>query len=270
MNQDVLRDKIREYCPANVSERGKVLHELIQHFVLASLAKSDFFAGAAFHGGSCLRILYQLERFSEDLDFLLKKPNKAFVWRPYLEHIKKEGISEGIEFDIVDQSTTDTAVKKAFLNADCLPNGLALEIDTNPPVGSTYEVRSMTFPMTVPLTIQTLESSFALKAYVLLYQDGATGRDWYDLLWFLARRVVPNYLLLESAVEQQGLGMRKRIVLNTRELLAELRRSVKNVNWTTARKDIRSSVTNREQASIQSWSTDFFLSHIDRLGAYLR
>ncbi|WP_411266558.1 nucleotidyl transferase AbiEii/AbiGii toxin family protein, partial [Campylobacter volucris] len=37
-----------------------------------------FFNKAAFYGGTNLRILYGLERFSEDLDFSLLEKNKNF------------------------------------------------------------------------------------------------------------------------------------------------------------------------------------------------
>ena len=38
-----------------------------------ALSRAGFFRVAAFQGGTCLRILYGLERFSEDLDFVLEK-----------------------------------------------------------------------------------------------------------------------------------------------------------------------------------------------------
>ena len=72
MIENMLDEKIREYGPANAIEQENLLQELMQQLVLASLARSRFFAEAAFHGGTCLRILYGANCFSEELDFLLK------------------------------------------------------------------------------------------------------------------------------------------------------------------------------------------------------
>ncbi len=285
MIEDLLQDKIREYNPANALEQENVLQELMQHFVLASLARAGFFLDAEFHGGTCLRILYNLHRFSEDLDFLLKKPNQEFVWTPYLNRIKKDCELEGIHFEVLDKSTADTAVKKAFLKTDSIGNVLMLkfphsrytakririklEIDTNPPSGSIYETRYIAFPVSVPITTQTLESGFALKSHALLCRDYTKGRDWYDLLWYISREIVPNYKLLENALEQQGPWTGKKSHVNSQWYLASLRRRVKNVDWSAARKDIRRFVTNREQESIELWDKIFFLYHVDRLEEYL-
>jgi predicted nucleotidyltransferase component of viral defense system len=72
MLSKVLSARIREYAPANPIEQENVLQELMQHYTLASLSRAGLFAEAMFHGGTCLRIVFGMNRFSEDLDFLLK------------------------------------------------------------------------------------------------------------------------------------------------------------------------------------------------------
>ena len=72
MIADVLVNRLKDYAPANVLEQENVLQELMQQYVLASLSRAKFFARAGFHGGTCLRILHSMNRFSEDLDFVLK------------------------------------------------------------------------------------------------------------------------------------------------------------------------------------------------------
>ena len=80
MLSDVLQARIREYAPANAIEQENMLAELMQHYVLASLSRSGLFSAAMFHGGTCLRICHSMNRFSEDLDFLLKQPDRQFAW----------------------------------------------------------------------------------------------------------------------------------------------------------------------------------------------
>ena len=85
MLSDVLQARIREYAPANAIEQENMLAELMQHYVLASLSRSGLFSTGMFHGGTCLRICHGMNRFSEDLDFLLKQAGSPeFAWEPHL------------------------------------------------------------------------------------------------------------------------------------------------------------------------------------------
>ncbi len=147
MIADVLNARIREYAPASALEQENVLQELMQHYVLASLSRAGMFSEAIFHGGTCLRIIHGMSRFSEDLDFLLKWPDPGFRWKKYLEAVDRDCAQEGIEFVLQDKSAADNAVQKAFLKTDSIgkvlllafpfdrPNPrkirIKLEIDTN-------------------------------------------------------------------------------------------------------------------------------------------
>lgn len=51
-----------------------LMREYLQATVLASLQDSKAFMPLAFHGETCLRFLYRIARFSEDLDFALERP----------------------------------------------------------------------------------------------------------------------------------------------------------------------------------------------------
>ena len=184
MMKDVLVNRLKEYAPANALEQENVLAEIVQHYVLASLSRARLFASAAFHGGTCMRILYGMNRFSEDLDFALHAPDPRFDWHPYLQRILEDGAVEGIHFEVQDRNQAVTAVRKAFLKTDSigqilnlrLPYGrhaahkirIKLEVDTNPPIGARCETRYMTFPMTAAITAMDLSSGFGSKTHALL------------------------------------------------------------------------------------------------------
>jgi len=146
----------------------------MQHYVLASLSRAGIFSEAIFHGGTCLRIVHGMRRFSEDLDFLLKRPDPEFRWAKYLESVARDCAREGIAFEVQDKSASGTAVQKAFLKTDSIGKFLLLslpferhnprkiriklEIDTNPPAGSGFQTSYITFPVTAALTTQSLPS----------------------------------------------------------------------------------------------------------------
>ncbi len=285
MIEEMLNEKIRDYRPTNAIEQETVLKELIQHFVLASMARNRFFNQAAFHGGTCLRVLYGTNRFSEDLDFLLQEPAADFQWSPHIEGIRRDCEAEGLHLDVTDRVRAHGAVRGAFLKTGSIGRILVLdlpfsrhpgrkiriklEIDTNPPAGSLYETRYITFPLAAAITTQTLESSFALKSHALLCRPYTKGRDWYDFLWYVAKRVVPEFGLLGNALDQQGPWADQKTHVTTDWYIAALRRRIEEIDWAAAKSDVSRFVLAREQEGVALWGRDLFGFQIGRLEEYM-
>jgi predicted nucleotidyltransferase component of viral defense system len=282
---DLLRERIRQYAPANAVEQDNVIQELMQHFVLACLSRSGFFSAGAFHGGTCLRILYGAGRFSEDLDFLLREPDPGFAWGRHLDRIREDCRAEGIRLETQDRSRADTAVRKAFLKTDSIGQVLnlelpfprqrarkvriKLEVDTNPPAGSAFETHYIAFPVTSSITTQTLASSFALKSHALLCREYVKGRDWYDFIWYVDRKTVPDLRLLASALDQQGPWAGQKIDATSEWYLEALRTRIAGLDWAAARADVERFLPAREQEALALWKPELFLYHLARLGRFM-
>ena len=285
MFHDVVAAKLGEYDLGNAVEQENALQELMQHYILASLSRAGLFAEAMFHGGTCLRIVYGINRFSQDLDFLLKKPKPHFVWQPYLARVQRDCAQEGIDFEIQDKSDVDGAMCKAFLKTDSigkvmtlgLPYGrqaqrkirVRLEIDTNPPEGSRFETSYLSFPMTAPITVQSLASGFATKSHALLCRTYTKGRDWYDLIWYVGRRIEPNLELLANALLQQGPWKNEKQEITVAWLLNALRDKIGTIDWRVARSDVQRFLPTKEQEGLQMWSENFFLHQVAQMEGYL-
>ena len=279
MIEDVLSEKIKEYRPDNALDQENVLQELIQHFVLVSLARAGLFQLAEFHGGTFLRIIHGLDRFSEDLDFVLKQADPRFAWSKYMDVIVQDCAHENIQFEVVDRSAVDAPVKKAFLKTDSIGKLLVLnlpfsrhssrkikiklEIDTNPPAGSTFETSYISFPVMTPITTQTLESSFASKSHALLCRSYSKGRDWYDFLWYASRKTRPNFTLLSNALDQQGPWQGRQIDVSAEWYLKHLRQVVVDTDWARTKEDVSRFLPLSQQESLDLWNQDFFLYHVD-------
>ena len=277
----VLSARIRDYAPTNSVEQENVLQELMQHYVLSSLSRAGLFAEAMFHGGTCLRIVYGMNRFSEDLDFLLKRSDPDFRWQGYLESVRKDCEREGIPFEVQDKSQAGTAVQKAFLKTDSIGKILELdlpferhqarkiriklEIDINPPSGSTFTTSYITFPVTAPMTTQSLESGFALKLHALLCRSYVKGRDWYDFVWYVARKTGPDLDLLSQALRQQGPWAGKPIAVTGHWVRENMEATIRRIDWSAARDDVQRFLPLREQEGLRAWSADFFLHHLARM-----
>lgn len=190
--------------------------EVVQEIALLSLSRQGLFDTVAFQGGTAFRIFYGLDRFSEDLDFALIKPNLKFSLAPMLKPMREEFEHWGLTLEVTDRSKVDSVVQKAFLKETSLGAVLTLdaalprsqklkikiEIDTNPPPAAQVESHLCDFPTDYYVTCYDLPTMFAGKLHALLCRKYGKGRDWYDLVEYLRRRTKPNYEFLKNALVQ--------------------------------------------------------------------
>ena len=96
---DIIKEKLRQYGAENALEEENAVKEILQEIALYALWRADFFDVALFQGGTSLRILHGLSRFSEDLDFLLRAPDPEFDWTPYLNALTDVVGQFGLKLD---------------------------------------------------------------------------------------------------------------------------------------------------------------------------
>jgi len=281
MSVKLIQDRLDSYnCKSNIEEEHAI-REITQEVVLAALGRTEFFKQALFQGGTCLRIFYGLNRFSEDMDFILKETIRDFQLQPHLQAVSDELEAYGYDVEIADRSKAIVAVKKAFLKDDSLGKVLQLkyvdrsgparkirvklEVDTYPPSGSGMEIKYVDFPFISSVTVQDKPSLFAGKLHALLCREYVKGRDWYDFLWYTSQSVGVNYVFLASALNQQGSWRHKDIQVDLKWCLKHLEDKIKSVDWAAAREDVRRFVKATEYPSLELWSRDLFLSQMRKI-----
>lgn len=281
MSVAIIRDRLATYDCKSEIEEEQAVREITQELVLAALGRTEFFKEAAFQGGTCLRVLYGLDRFSEDLDFALKERNPDFEWEKYLGAVTDELAAYGYRIEIQDRSVRDAMVKKAFIKDDAIGKVLnfqyagktgvlgkiriKLEVDINPPSGSEYEIRYLDFPFVSYVVVQTLPSLFAGKIHAILCRDYLKGRDWYDFLWYTARKTPINYTLLSSALEQVGPWKDLGHSVDYSWCFEAIRNKIETTDWHSAAEDVRRFVRVRDQKSLDFWSRELFLQQLEKI-----
>ena len=205
---------LKKYNLKSEIELINALKEIFQEITLLGLYRGGFFNKAAFYGGTSLRILYGLERFSEDLDFSLLEKNKSFDMEKYFPSIVNEFEALGIEVSLNKKSkSNETNIESAFLKNDTsihtlnieakgledIHNGrrikIKLEVDTNPPLKFQTESKTLLLPMTFNIRTMTLPNLYAGKMYALLFRNWKTrvkGRDWFDFEWYVKNNIPLN------------------------------------------------------------------------------
>jgi hypothetical protein len=82
--------------------------------------------------------------------------------------------------------------------------GIKLEFDLHPPPGADFSVQVVSSPALMAVGLHDLPSLMAGKLHAVLARSYTKGRDWYDLLWYLGKRVEPNIGFLQNALDQQS------------------------------------------------------------------
>jgi predicted nucleotidyltransferase component of viral defense system len=189
------------------------LREYLQAMVLRSFHESEAFRPLAFVGGTALRFLHGLPRFSEDLEFSLASSD-GYAGKEWMAKVKRDLSLEGFTPEVTWNASKTVHSGWVRLAGILYEAGLSerpdqklaikVEIDTRPPEGARCERRVVTRHATFLLQHYDLPSLMAGKLHAAISRPYAKGRDWYDLLWYLSQRppVAPNLALLQNALDQ--------------------------------------------------------------------
>ena len=205
-------DDIKNYLneiPEN--QRINHLREYLQLMILKIISDSGFIKNITFTGGTALRIIYKTNRFSEDMDFSLTD-KKGYGMNKLLKIIKQQLNKYSLDFEF--SKIKNETVNSFFIRFNNLLFPLSLsphenqkllikvDIDTNPPKG--FDITEYIYYDRFYFTVNhfTPESLFALKLHALLFRTYIKGRDYYDLIFFLNKKIIPKFKLFQNAVKQ--------------------------------------------------------------------
>jgi predicted nucleotidyltransferase component of viral defense system len=232
------------------------LRQFLQIVLLKILHESAIGASLAFTGGTALRLLHGLQRFSEDLDFSLVKPEKydfdqlVVNTQQYLQKLslpidlKKKGEKTVHHLYVrFHKLLYDAGITRQ--RGEKLP--IRIEVDTNPPAGWKTEISLLSDFYTFPVLHFDLPSSFATKLHACLFRRYAKGRDFYDLMWYLGKKIKPNLKVLNNAIRQTESKAPK---LDGEKLQQMLMKRIERVDFAQLRRDIAPFLVHAEETSL--------------------
>jgi len=245
---------MKDYCLELVSQKTQlndkinIMREYLQAYALRVFHNKGLFRSMAFIGGTALRFLHGLPRFSEDLDFSLTRQDRKYSFPESMIILRDEFLLAGYNVGI--SYNDKKAVQSAFVKFEGLMKeagisslahqklSIKIEIDTNPPEGAILvtEIVNKYFPISF-LSYDT-PSLFAGKLHALLSRKYIKGRDFFDVGWYLSKwkDLVPNIGLLKNALLQTNWSKEKIDQNNWRRIIAE---SIKSADWNKVKADVR-------------------------------
>ncbi|WP_253916188.1 MULTISPECIES: nucleotidyl transferase AbiEii/AbiGii toxin family protein [unclassified Lentimicrobium] len=279
---NILEQMLSKYEIESENDMINALKEIFQEIVLLGLYRGGFFEKAAFYGGTALRILYGLDRFSEDLDFTLLEKNKNFKLEPYFPVIIEEFNSLGISINIhtKKKSSNISHIESAFLKNDTSLHSLHIssenissilggiysgrkikikfEIDTNPPLKFQTESKTLLMPITFNILSMSLPNLYAGKMHAVLFRNWKTrvkGRDWYDFEWYVKQGVKLNLEHLQHRIiESENLD--SAFVLTKEVFIEFMYKKVDQLNIKNAVTEVSPFL--KDTSVLGAWTKDYF------------
>ncbi len=245
-----MKEFLREIIQSNPNPLRKrnLVREYLQARILEGLQRSGAMIPLAFQGGTALRFLYNIARFSEDLDFTLERSAAHYDFRSYLKEIQTLFVAEGynLQIKVNDQKTVNAAFIRFYgllydLKLSPQPTealSVKIEVDTNPPKGAGLETDLVRRYIPLNLHHHDRASLLAGKLHAILQREYAKGHDLYDLMWYLSdlNWPEPNLVLLNHALAQTNWSGPQPTPENWRGLIFN---RLKTLDWNAALADVR-------------------------------
>lgn len=253
-----LLDLIKESLNDKMSQEEKMhlVREELQILILKILFDVGAFRNLAFVGGTALRIIFGLRRFSEDLDFsLIRKKgyslDKLAKTIPY--HLQRYGFDIDIKKN--DRRNVQTLMVKfkgvlfnlALSNLKEQKLSIALEIDAFPPEGWNTEISLITKRFIFTVTHYDLPSLYATKLHACFFRSYVKGRDFYDLVWYLGKGILPNFTLLNNAISQTE---KRKVMVGRENFKKFLLEELKKVDFAKVKRDVERFLVDKEELKL--------------------
>lgn len=282
----MIKEWIAEYNPQNEEEILSALREIMQEITLAALSRTNFFEKAAFYGGTALRIFYELDRYSEDLDFSLLTPDTGFSIEPFFKAILDEFKSLGLTVSIKEKKkkkTNQAAIESAFLKAETIWKEIVLEdiiketgvrsnktlkikieVDRQPPLNFNTEEKLLIRPFSFYVKCFSKSSLFAGKMHAILFRkwkNRVKGRDWYDLEYYIKKGIPLDVThFLARAIDTKDWQENS---ISEKQIIELLYSKIDTVDFNDIREDVVRFIKNDE--ALEIWSPEYFKDLVNKM-----
>ena len=281
---DMLQEMLKDYDISDPDMRDHSVREVLQEIIIYGLSKAGFFRKAAFVGGTALRVFHGLDRFSEDLDFMLMNPCD-FDIKDYFPILEKSLSIFGVRFEVTEKirkwskiaagevkaSTKElymTFFQKEGYSEEMYRTQLTkikLEIDTDPAGQASFEWKVRTRPFIHEVAVCDMPSLFAGKMHALLFRGWGNivkGRDLYDYLFYASQKIPFNINFLNEKMKKTGFTERD---LTFEEITGMLKKRFIEIDYGSAIRDTLPYVGVDKKEEVKKWSSELFIQTVGDL-----
>lgn len=222
-------DIIRNYFPESLRNSASfdkhLLKEYLQLMILDFISSSEYASGLCFIGGTNLRLIQKIDRFSEDLDFDCKDMTKEDFMRltdKVVSFLRRNGLNvetrdkdmpkltafrRNLYFPhlLFDMNLTGHADERFLIKIEAQDQGISYKPEI-------ADVRGCGFFFPIQVPPKGVLCSMKISAML----SRAKGRDFYDTM-FLLSQTAPDYAFLKS---KTGIGSPAELKQAVNELMS--------------------------------------------------
>jgi len=217
--------EIEKFYPVNLHKfQSFILREYLQYKILEIIFDSEYSNKLCFLGGTCLRIVHNNTRFSEDLDFDnfgLTETDFENIAGIILKKLTREGYE--IEIKNVFSGAYHCYIRfpkllfQEKISAH-IDQKILIQLDTEPQnfkFNPTKEFLNK-FDVFTSINSTPLDILLSQKFYALINRSRKKGRDFFDII-FLLKNTKPNYEYLHQKLGLNSDKELKEMILQTCE-----------------------------------------------------
>lgn len=231
-------NEIKPYYPEYLQDYERfIIREYLQYKILEIVFESTYENKLSFLGGTCLRIVHNNNRFSEDMDFdnfnltiddfnritdVVKTELKRLGYNVEMRNVKKGAYHCYIRFPelLFNEGLTNHKEEKILIRLD----SEAHEFDYKPdqPLLNKFDVFTQ-------INATPIDILLAQKFYAVINRKRNKGRDFFDIVYMLGQGKTPNYeylkikLGINNSDELRGLIIDKCKQLDMKEMADDVK-----------------------------------------------
>lgn len=266
----------------NLSSDSKknLLRELLQEAILCHMEEVGLFEEMAFHGGTSLRLLHRIDRFSEDLDMSLVTANENYNVSLGIDRLKQSMAQAQINLEYQDKCKVDNPLKKFFINDTEILNQLSrdignviagekikikFELDVLPSDHQVFIDEEIKSPFSATIKAHDLETCMGQKIHAVLCRghfygmDIIKGRDLYDLEWYLQKNIKPNLNNLKECLFRGGPWKDQVLKIDQKWIKNNIQESLRTKDFASILEDLKPLIDSNQFSGVSSrWSKEYF------------
>lgn len=215
-------EELKPFYPESLHNFERfIIREYLQYKILELIFESSYESKLAFLGGTCLRIVYNNSRFSEDLDFdnfnlsmndfneitqQVKTGLERLGYEVDLRNVLKGAYHCYIRFPelLYNEGLTKHKEERILIRLDTEPHNFHYKPDQ--PVLNKFDVFTQ-------INSTPKDILLAQKFYAVINRKRNKGRDFFDIVFLLGLGEIPNYeyLSLKLGIDSSN-ELRQKII----------------------------------------------------------
>ncbi len=214
-------NEILKFYPSNLHKfKNFMLREYLQYKILEIIFESEYANKLCFIGGTCLRIVHNNTRFSEDLDFdnfNLKQTDFEEIAKIIQKQLTQQGYEIEIKNVFAGAFHCYIRFPKILFNegiSGYIEEKISIQLDTEPQNFEFQPQKYILNKFDVFTAINTTPTDILLaqKFYALINRKRKKGRDFFDII-FLLKTTTPNYGYLKQKLNINNQSALKQKIL---------------------------------------------------------